>query len=164
QRTCRIDAIAIVRSGLICVGTTFAPGVAAASTPCDSAFDSRGHDALSAVPCPAPDITQKERRMVHRSLCAVSAYLTLVSIVVPASGFAQQPGAPAPVGIPAKPPVLNRANELLPQWFRLRGEFRERMEGFDGLGFNATREDLYWLSRFRLSATATASKGLSFQA
>jgi len=41
--------------------------------------------------------------MVHRSLCAVSAYLTLVSIVVPASGFAQQPGAPAPVGIPAKP-------------------------------------------------------------
>ena len=38
------------------------------------------------------------------------------------------------------------------------------MEGFDGLGFNPTREDLYWLSRLRLNATVTASKSLSFQA
>jgi hypothetical protein len=38
------------------------------------------------------------------------------------------------------------------------------MEGFDGLGFNSTREDLYWLTRFRLNATVTASKSLSFQA
>jgi hypothetical protein len=38
------------------------------------------------------------------------------------------------------------------------------MEGFDGLGFNATREDLYWLSRLRLNATVTAAKSLSFQA
>ena len=106
--------------------------------------------------------------MVHRSLRAIRACLTVVSIALPASAFAQQlaqqPGAPAPISIPAKPPVLNRANELLPQWFRLRGEFRERMEGFDGLGFNATREDLYWLTRFRVNATVTASKSLSFQA
>jgi hypothetical protein len=47
---------------------------------------------------------------------------------------------------------------------RVRGEFRERMEGFDGLGFNATRDDLYWLTRLRLNATVTASKQLSFQA
>ncbi|MGH9204178.1 MAG: alginate export family protein, partial [Vicinamibacterales bacterium] len=51
----------------------------------------------------------------------------------------------------------------MPRWLRVRGEFRERMEGFDGLGFNSTREDLYWLSRFRFNATATASKQLSFQ-
>jgi hypothetical protein len=38
------------------------------------------------------------------------------------------------------------------------------MEGFDGLGFNSTREDLYWLSRFRLNAIVTPSKSLSFQA
>ena len=80
--------------------------------------------------------------MVHRSLRAVRAFLTLVSIGIPVSAvaqqqLAQQPGAPTPVSIPAKPQVLNRANELLPQWFCLRGEFRERMEGFDGLGFNS---------------------------
>ena len=106
--------------------------------------------------------------MVDRSLRAVRACLTLVSIAIPVSAvaqqLAQQPGAPTPVSIPTKPPVLNRANELLPQWFRLRGEFRERMEGFDGLGFNSTREDLYWLSRFRLNAIVTPSKSLSFQA
>jgi hypothetical protein len=101
--------------------------------------------------------------MVHRSHRAIRACFIFASVVVPASAVAQTP-APAPTSIPAKPPVLNRANELLPQWFRLRGEFRERMEGFDGLGFNATREDLYWLSRLRLNATVTAAKSLSFQA
>lgn len=102
--------------------------------------------------------------MVHRSLRAIRACLTVVSIAVPLNAAAQQPPAPAPPGVAAKPPVLNRANELLPQWFRLRGEFRERLEGFDGLGFNSTREDLYWLSRLRLNATVTPSKQLSFQA
>ena len=101
--------------------------------------------------------------MVHRSRRAIRACFIFASVVVPASAVAQTP-APAPTSIPAKPPVLNRANELLPHWFRLRGEFRERMEGFDGLGFNATREDLYWLSRLRLNATVTAAKSLSFQA
>ena len=61
-------------------------------------------------------------------------------------------------------PLPNRFNEVLPSWLRVRGEFRERMEGFDGLGFNGTREDLYWLSRFRFNATATPSKYLSVQA
>jgi len=113
--------------------------------------------------------------MVYRSLRVIRACLSVASIGVSVPAFAQQPAASlaqaqaaptqAPgISIPAKPPVLNRANELLPQWIRLRGEFRERMEGFDGFGFNATREDLYWLSRLRLNATATASRSLSFQA
>jgi hypothetical protein len=88
----------------------------------------------------------------------------------------QSPAQPAPVAqqaaqtqitgqlqIPQKAPLPNRANDALPRWLRVRGEFRERMEGFDGLGFNSTREDLYWLSRFRFNATATASKQVSFQ-
>ena len=102
--------------------------------------------------------------MVHRSLRAIRAVLTVAAGVVPICAGAQQLPPPAPAGVPAKPPVLNRANELLPQWLRLRGEFRERMEGFDGLGFNSAREDLYWLSRLRLNATVTPSKQLSFQA
>jgi hypothetical protein len=118
--------------------------------------------------------------MVHRSRRAIRACLTLASIAAPVSLVAQQPaaavaqppviaasqqpGAQAPTGISVKPPVFNRANERLPSWFRLRGEFRERMEGADGIGFNDTRDDLYWLSRVRLNATITPSKSLSFQA
>jgi hypothetical protein len=72
--------------------------------------------------------------------------------------------APQVVAPPApRPPVLNRANDVLPGWVRVRGEFRERMEGVDGLGFNDTREDLYYLSRLRLNATITPARLLSFQ-
>lgn len=118
--------------------------------------------------------------MVHRSLRAICASLALASTAAPVTSAAQQPApavapppapaasqqtsAQAPAGIPVTPPIFNRANERLPAWFRLRGEFRERMEGFDGLGFDETREDLYWLSRLRLNATLTPSKSLSFQA
>jgi hypothetical protein len=102
--------------------------------------------------------------------------VTLVLLAAPLAARAQQPQAPpvlqaqAPSAATAaqvtpapRAPVPNRLNEVLPSWLRVRGEFRERMEGFDGLGFNGTREDLYWLSRFRLNATVTPSKSLSFQ-
>jgi hypothetical protein len=91
----------------------------------------------------------------------------MLLIAPPLVSAQQAPQAPAPAAQAApaqKPPVLNRANELLPTWLRVRGEFRERMEGFDGAGFNAAREDLYYLSRFRFNATVTASRLLSFQA
>jgi hypothetical protein len=101
--------------------------------------------------------------------CAIAL---LAGVAVPL--FAQQPSAPAvptsqtsapaaQVATAPRAPVPNRVNDVLPVWLRVRGEFRERMEGFDGLGFNGTREDLYWLSRLRLGATVTPSKTLSFQ-
>ncbi len=43
----------------------------------------------------------------------------------------------------------------MPSWLVLRGEFRERVEGFDNAGFVGDRDDLYYLSRFRFTATAT---------
>lgn len=101
--------------------------------------------------------------MVHRARHAIRVCLAAASIAAPASVLAQQPAAPAPASVPVKPPILNRANELLPPWFRLRGEFRERLEGFDGLGFVSSREDLYWLSRLRLNAAITPSKSVGFQ-
>jgi hypothetical protein len=52
----------------------------------------------------------------------------------------------------------------MPSWLRVRGEFRERVEGFENSGFVADRDDSYALSRVRLNATVTASKSLSFQA
>jgi hypothetical protein len=77
-----------------------------------------------------------------------------------------QTAAPAAAQIqPApKPPFPNRANTVLPAWLRVRGEFRERLEGFENSGFVPERDDSYALSRVRLSATVTASKSLSFQA
>jgi hypothetical protein len=53
---------------------------------------------------------------------------------------AQQPSSP--------PPLPNRVNEAMPSWLRVRAELHERMEGFDGAGFVAGRDDLYWLTDF----------------
>jgi hypothetical protein len=102
--------------------------------------------------------------MADRLLYALSALLTIAAVAVPVRVAAQPPPGSTPPGLPAKPPIVNRANEVLPQWLRLRGEFRERLEGFDGLGFNSSRDDLYWLSRVRLNATVTPSRHLSVQA
>lgn len=90
---------------------------------------------------------------------AASAAQPITQAPAPASAqlTAQLP-ASAQIQTPQKVPLPNRANEVMPKWLRVRGEFRERMEGFDGLGFDTAREDLYWLSRFRFNATATPSK------
>lgn len=68
---------------------------------------------------------------------------------------------PAPTA--KKPPFPNRANSVLPSWLRVRGEFRERAEGFDGFGFTPARDDFYFLSRLRLNATVAPSSLVSFQ-
>jgi hypothetical protein len=51
----------------------------------------------------------------------------------------------------------------MPAWLRVRGEFRERVEGFDGAGFVTDRQDLYYLSRVRLNATVTPTRLFSLQ-
>lgn len=109
--------------------------------------------------------------MRHSLVIAAAAMSAVVS-----TAFAQ-PAAPAPASSAqqtsaagaqaspsaARPPLPNRLNNVLPSWFQVRGEFRQRMEGFDGLGFNAANDDLYQLSRVRLNATVTQSRHLSFQ-
>jgi hypothetical protein len=92
---------------------------------------------------------------MHRPiLCTLAAALLFWSI----SAQAQQTDAPAVPSVP----VVNRANEVLPSWLRVRGEFRERMEGFTGAGFAENRDDVYWLSRLRLNASIIPTKTLSF--
>ena len=58
---------------------------------------------------------------------------------------------------PSRPPFPNRLNEVLPPWLRTRGEFRERVEGFANSGFVDERDDVYYLSRVRLTATLTST-------
>jgi hypothetical protein len=91
---------------------------------------------------------------------------------VPATAPAASPQAATSVAAPAvqpapaaarRPPFPNRANDALPAWLRVRGEFRERFEGFSNAGFVGGREDAYALSRFRFNATVTPSPVLSFQ-
>jgi hypothetical protein len=72
------------------------------------------------------------------------------------SPTAEHSQTPAPQAAPTKrPPFPNRLNEAMPAWLRVRGEFRERAEGFVNSGFVDGRDDLYYLSRFRFNATAT---------
>jgi hypothetical protein len=44
----------------------------------------------------------------------------------------------------------------MPNWLRVRAEFRERAEGFSNGGFVDGRDDAYYLSRVRFTATATS--------
>ena len=83
------------------------------------------------------------------------------AISTTAAAAAQPPVRP-PAQPSSRPPVVNRVNDVLPGWLRVRGEFRERMEGVDGAGFDGAREDLYWLSRFRFDATIAPSDRLRF--
>ena len=110
---------------------------------------------------------------MHRSFVRVGRLLPVALLVFPCFASAQQPSAsaqpqvvtpaPAPAAAPPKVPVFNRANQKLPEWLRVRGEFRERVEGFQNLGFTEGRDDGYALSRFRFNVTVTPNKYLSFQ-
>lgn len=86
-----------------------------------------------------------------------------MTLLLCAPAAAQTTPAPGARTEKAPPPLPNRVNELMPSWLRLRGEFRERVEGVSSAGFAAGRDDTYWLSRFRFNATVTASQRLAFQ-
>ena len=92
--------------------------------------------------------------MALSHLCAAAAAIVLCA--APPAVFAQQPQQPAVPAAPAAPAA--------PTTLQVRGEFRERIEAFDGAGFNDTREDLYYLSRVRFNASVTPTSVLSFQA
>lgn len=86
------------------------------------------------------------------SLCAL-AILGLSRIA-----GAQQPAPP--VLAASAPQPLGLDGQLTP-WLQVRGEFRARIEGFDGGGF-ADTQDAYWLDRFRLNATVRPTPSVGF--
>jgi hypothetical protein len=61
-------------------------------------------------------------------------------------------GGPIPVGLDGQ----------LANWLQVRGEFRSRVEGFDGGGFATGNSDAYWVDRFRLNATVRPHSSLGF--
>lgn len=95
------------------------------------------------------------------SICRLSgralALAAIVSLLAAATATAQS--------TPAQPaPLPNRLNESLPDWLRLRAEFRERMESIDGAGFASEQRDVYWLSRLRFNVSVTPASWLGFHA
>jgi hypothetical protein len=97
-----------------------------------------------------------------------SVFFSAVLLAIPAIGLAQAPpstptSSAAQIAPAPRPPVFNRANDVMPAWLRVRGEFRERMEGFDGAGFIENQKDVYYLSRLRLNASITPTRLLSLQ-
>ena len=116
---------------LACSADRLVRASAARPRPCCSAFPSRcGQQAASSAPGAAA------RRRQHRVR-------------------SQQPRAAAARRRRREAAVSNRANELLPPWLRVRGEFRERFEGFENLGFTDGARRHLLLTRFRFNATVT---------
>ena len=76
-----------------------------------------------------------------------------------------QIGAPVatPPPRPSAPPPVGLTGQLA-SWLQLRGEFRGRLEGFDGGAFSPDNRDGYMLDRFRINATVAASKTAKFVA
>jgi hypothetical protein len=102
---------------------------------------------------------------VPRSIPLLAAVLfaPLMAAAVPAAAQTT-PLAGSPAASQARPaPAINRINEHLPRWLRVRGEWRGRLEGFDGAAFTPDREDLYWLNRFRFNVGVTPLRHLAFQ-
>ena len=122
---------------------------------------------ISPFQSPATDVAATLRRV-----CRTAGLLAALA-VWPSPGLAQSPPPAPPTAEPAKPasttaepakstqlpaprpPFPNRANEVMPSWLRVRGEFRERAEGVVNGGFDSGRDDVYYLSRFRFSAVMT---------
>jgi hypothetical protein len=81
----------------------------------------------------------------------LQCFIAAALFVLPVS--AQQPtpqpstvAAPAPA-TPAAQPLLTHVNKALPAWLKFSGEYRMRVEGFDGGGFKPDTRDGYALNR-----------------
>jgi hypothetical protein len=85
----------------------------------------------------------------------------VAALTLRAHASAQSIDSPPPT--PPRPPAINRVNETLPSWLRVRGELRERLEGFENAGFSPVADDAYLLSRVRLDAAVRPSPALSMQ-
>jgi hypothetical protein len=89
------------------------------------------------------------------------ALVTGSLVTIASMAFAQPPAASDQPPVRSSVPLPNRANELMPSWLRVRGEFRERFEGVRHSGFTPDRDDTYWLSRLRLNAVVTPTSGVA---
>ncbi len=79
-----------------------------------------------------------------------SVLIALAAVLAGASATAQTAG-PQQGDKKAEASPLRHVNQSLPQWIRLSGEFRNRIEGRTSFGFQPGTEDGYDLTRLRLN-------------
>jgi hypothetical protein len=87
------------------------------------------------------------------------------------AGRADAQTGPCSSATPSAPPVdsdgaawlfpIDRLNESLPRWRHFGGEYRDRVEGPEGIGYTATN-DFSLLDRFRLNVAIQPAQWLSF--
>jgi hypothetical protein len=80
------------------------------------------------------------------------------------SGAAQassQAGATADPDTPAWVHPVDELNEILPRWLRIGGDYRDRFEGPQGVGYTPTH-DAYLLDRLRVNAEVQPKSWLLF--
>ena len=95
--------------------------------------------------------------------CFIAA--ALFALPVSAQQPTPQPStvaAPAPA-TPAAQPLLTHVNKALPAWLKFSGEYRMRVEGFDGGGFKPDTRDGYALNRVRLNMRVLPTYWMRFQ-
>jgi hypothetical protein len=96
-------------------------------------------------------------RAAPRGLCR--PFFSALAVAVAAlPAYAQAPPQP----IPRAATVPAPAAQPLPDWLRVGLEHRGRLEGPVNAGFNDTRDDAYWLNRFRFDVRVKPSRLLSF--
>src|SRR5215213_8397241 len=129
---------------------------------------------MSASPAPRPTSVSVRPR-IRAECCgkppgtplAVGAGMRRILTIVAALAAAASTDVAAQQQAEQQPPIRstapfpNRANEVMPSWLRVRGEFRERFEGFTHAGFTPERDDRYFLSRLRVNAAVTTGRLLS---
>jgi hypothetical protein len=93
------------------------------------------------------------------STCLFAAIV--LTTLASAQPVAQAQPQVAPIQSPPTSPLPLGVNGQLAPWFQVRGEFRARVEGFEGGGFTPN-EDAYWMDRFRINATITPAKSVAF--
>jgi hypothetical protein len=99
---------------------------------------------------------------MHTSLALI---LLLGASMLPERANAQTGPAPSPPAVDSDAPAwlfpVDRLNEPLPSWLRFGGEYRNRLEGPIGIGYQGTN-DFYVLDRFRLNVAIQPNNWLKF--
>jgi hypothetical protein len=100
------------------------------------------------------------RSIIQAIICMIVALCccTALSAQQPAAGAQARAAAATPAQ-----PLLSHVNKELPGWLRFSGEYRIRVEGVQGAGFQPDRSDAYALGRLRLNMRVSPFSWLRFQ-
>jgi hypothetical protein len=105
------------------------------------------------------------KMMSMRMRTSLPLILLLGASMFPERANAQTSPAPSPPAVNSDAPAwlfpIDQLNESLPSWLRLGGEYRDRLEGPIGIGYQGTN-DFYLLDRFRLSVAIEPKDWLKF--